>query len=250
MRYSRQPLSLAIALAGALSASATTTLAQSLEEVVVTANKRATSLQDVPLAVSVVDAQIVQRSEIRDLLDLQSVVPSLRVPQFPNSVQTNFVIRGFGNGANNPGIEPSVAVFIDGVYRSRSLSRISDLPNIEQIEVLRGPQSTLYGKNASAGVILVNTAKPKFETSGNVEIGAGNYNQRSVRGYVTGPLTESVAASFGGSMLQRELNLAPGPGLGALLMHLRQERAFGRLSGRDDALEEAHRWIKRNRDAL
>ena len=158
MRFSRQPLSLAIALAGALSASATMTLAQGLEEVVVTANKRATSLQDVPLAVSVVDAQIVQRSEIRDLLDLQSVVPSLRVPQFQNSVQTNFVIRGFGNGANNPGIEPSVAVFIDGVYRSRSLSRISDLPNIEQIEVLRGPQSTLYGKNASAGVILVNTA--------------------------------------------------------------------------------------------
>ena len=204
MRFSRQPLSLAIALAGALSASATMTLAQGLEEVVVTANKRATSLQDVPLAVSVVDAQIVQRSEIRDLLDLQSVVPSLRVPQFQNSVQTNFVIRGFGNGANNPGIEPSVAVFIDGVYRSRSLSRISDLPNIEQIEVLRGPQSTLYGKNASAGVILVNTAKPKFETSGNVEIGAGNYNQRSVRGYITGPLTESVAASFGGSMLQRD----------------------------------------------
>ena len=82
MRFSRQPLSLAIALAGALSASATMTLAQGLEEVVVTANKRATSLQDVPLAVSVVDAQIVQRSEIRDLLDLQSVVPSLRVPSF------------------------------------------------------------------------------------------------------------------------------------------------------------------------
>ena len=208
MRFSPQPLFLAIALVGAISTTAPITFAQSteeeIEEIVIIGTKRATSLQDVPLAVSVVDAQIVERSEIRDLLDLQSVVPSLRVPQFQNSIQTNFVIRGFGNGANNPGIEPSVAVFIDGVYRSRSLSRISDLPNIEQIEVLRGPQSTLYGKNASAGVILVNTAKPEFETSGQIEIGAGNYNQRSLRGYITGPLSESVAASLGGSMLERD----------------------------------------------
>ena len=204
MKFPRNRMRLSVALAGTLSAVVPLTVTAQLEEVVVTANKRATSLQDIPLAISVVDAQIVQRSEIRDLLDLQSVVPSLRVPQFQNSVQTNFVIRGFGNGANNPGIEPSVAVFIDGVYRSRSLSRISDLPNIEQIEVLRGPQSTLYGKNASAGVILVNTAKPEFETTGHIEGGVGNYNQRSVRGYVTGPLSDSVAASFGGSSLQRD----------------------------------------------
>ncbi|GIR71652.1 MAG: hypothetical protein CM15mP74_29030 [Halieaceae bacterium] len=70
--------------------------------------------------------------------------------------------------------------------------------------MLRGPQSSLYGKNASAGVILVNTAKPEFETSGQIEIGAGNYNQRSLRGYLTGPLSESVAASLGGSMLERD----------------------------------------------
>ena len=192
MRFSRQPLSLAIALAGALSASASTTLAQGLEEVVVTANKRATSLQDVPLAVSVVDAQIVQRSEIRDLLDLQSVVPSLRVPQFQNSVQTNFVIRGFGNGANNPGIEPSVAVFIDGVYRSRSLSRISDLPNIEQIEVLRGPQSTLYGKNASAGVFWSCQKSSKRAAMSRLAPATTTSAQSGLR---YRPLSESPAAS-------------------------------------------------------
>ena len=136
--------SLSIAVIAALSGSA---FAQSqMEEVVVTATKRAESLQDVPLSVSVIEAQTIERAEIRDLIDLQSVVPSLRVPQFQNSTQADFVIRGFGNGANNPGIEPSVAVFIDGVYRSRSLARIADLPNIQQIEVLRGPQSTLYGK--------------------------------------------------------------------------------------------------------
>ncbi|GIR71651.1 MAG: hypothetical protein CM15mP74_29020 [Halieaceae bacterium] len=110
MRSPRQPLSLVIAFVAILSTSASMTFAQSseeeIEEIVIIGTKRATSLQDVPLAVSVVDAQIVERSEIRDLLDLQSVVPSLRVPQFQNSIQTNFVIRGFGNGANNPGIEP------------------------------------------------------------------------------------------------------------------------------------------------
>ena len=177
---------------------------QAMEEVVVTSTKRAESIQDVPLSVSVISGELMERAEVRDLLDLQSLVPSLRVPQFQNSTQTNFVIRGFGNGANNPGIEPSVAVFIDGVYRSRSLARISDLPNIQQIEVLRGPQSTLYGKNASAGVISVTTSQPEFEQRGNLEFGIGNMGQKSTRGYITGPLSETVAYSLGGSLLQRD----------------------------------------------
>ena len=176
-----------------------------LEEVVVTASKRQQTLQETPIAVSVVNAVTIERAEIRDLLDLQSVVPSLRVSQLQNSTQTNFIIRGFGNGANNPGIEPSVAVFVDGVYRSRSQARISDLPNIERIEVLRGPQSTLYGKNASAGVISVVTSKPNLtETTGSIELGVGNYGQTNARGYVTGPLSDSVAFSIGGSYFQRD----------------------------------------------
>lgn len=101
-----------IAVVGAISAPS---FAQLLEEIVVTATKRSESIQDVPLSVSVITGEVIERAEVRDLLDLQSVVPSLRVPQFQNSIQTNFVIRGFGNGANNPGIEPSVAVFVDGV---------------------------------------------------------------------------------------------------------------------------------------
>lgn len=200
MKFVSKYLSLAV-----LTALSVPSLAQqSMEEVVVTATKRAESLQDIPLSVSVIEAQTIERAEIRDLIDLQSVVPSLRVPQFQNSTQADFVIRGFGNGANNPGIEPSVAVFIDGVYRSRSLARIADLPNIEQIEVLRGPQSTLYGKNASAGVISITTRKPEFERSGNIEVGLGKWSQQSIRGYITGPLSDTVAYSIGGSMLERD----------------------------------------------
>ncbi|MDA9836187.1 TonB-dependent receptor [Luminiphilus sp.] len=195
-------LTLAAAVLSAISAQSFAQ--QSMEEVVVTATKRTESIQDVPMSVSVISGEVLERAEVRDLLDLQSVVPSLRVPQFQNSIQTNFVIRGFGNGANNPGIEPSVAVFVDGVYLSRSQARISDLPNIQQIEVLKGPQSTLYGKNASAGVISVTTKAPEFESRGSVEVGFGNYSQESVRAFYTGPLSDSVAVSLSGTSLSRD----------------------------------------------
>ena len=200
MRFLSKSLSVAVMATMGIPA-----LAQNaMEEVVVTATKRAESIQDVPLSVSVVTGEVIERAEVRDLLDLQSVVPSLRVPQFQNSIQTNFVIRGFGNGANNPGIEPSVAVFVDGVYLSRSQARISDLPNIQQIEVLKGPQSTLYGKNASAGVISVTTKAPEFESRGSLEVGFGNYSQESIRAFYTGPMSDSVAFSLSGSMLKRD----------------------------------------------
>ena len=94
-------------------------------EIVVTATKREQTLQDVPVAVSVTTATTIERAQIRDIGDLASVVPSLRVGQRQNSSNTNFFIRGFGNGANNAGIEPSVGVFIDGVYRSRSAAQPS-----------------------------------------------------------------------------------------------------------------------------
>lgn len=175
-----------------------------IEEVMVTATKRQQTLQEVPVAVTVTSGETIERARILDIIDLQSVVPSLRVPQFQSSTQVNFVIRGFGNGANNPGIEPSVGVFIDGVYRSRSAAQLADLTNIERIEVLRGPQSTLFGKNASAGVISVVTKGPEFDWSGNVEVTAGNYGALQTKGYVTGPLSDKAAFSLGGSYNERE----------------------------------------------
>ena len=175
-----------------------------MEEVIVTATKRPQTLQEVPVAVSVVDGEIMDQARILDILDLQSIVPSLRVPQFQGSNQVNFVIRGFGNGANNAGIEPSVGVFIDGVYRSRSAAQIADLPNIERVEVLRGPQSTLFGKNASAGVISVVTSKPEFEQNSTLEVGAGNYGGVNTKGYFTGPISDTVAFSIGGSVNTRD----------------------------------------------
>ena len=176
-----------------------------LEEVVVTATKRQQTLQEIPIAVSVVTAESIEQSQVLDIKDLQTLVPSLRVTQLQGSAQTNFIIRGFGNGANNPGIEPSVGVFVDGVYRSRVGSALADLPKVERIEVLRGPQSTLFGKNASAGVINVVTAKPDLDGySGSIGATVGNYNQTIIRGDVTGPLSDNVAFSLFGSVNERD----------------------------------------------
>ena len=170
----------------------------------VTATKREQTLQDIPVAVTVTQAEVIAQAQIQDILDLQSIVPSLRVTQLQTSTQTNFLIRGFGNGANNPGIEPAVGVFIDGVYRSRSASQIGDLLDISRVEVLRGPQSTLFGKNASAGVISVITQLPSYEFGGHGEISLGNYNARIVQGRITGPITDNMAYSLAGSWNQRD----------------------------------------------
>lgn len=173
-------------------------------EIVVTATKREVTLQDVPVAVTVTTAQTIERAHIRDIRDLASIVPSLRVGERQNPSNTNFFIRGFGNGANNAGIEPSVGVFIDGVYRSRSAAQIADLPDVQRVEVLRGPQSTLFGKNASAGVISIVTKEPQFDFGGNVEASYGNYNAFVVKGLVTGPVSENFAVSLAGSYNSRD----------------------------------------------
>ena len=173
-------------------------------EIIVTATKREQTLQEIPVAVSVTTAETIERAQIRDLKDLSSVVPSLRVNQQASATNTNFIIRGFGNGANNPGIEPSVGVFVDGVYRSRSAAQIGDLPDIQRVEVLRGPQSTLFGKNASAGVISIVTREPKFTLGGNVEASYGNYNAIVVKGVLTGPLGDTIAASIAGGYNKRD----------------------------------------------
>jgi len=200
---SYSPVALAVA-AAVLAGTATAQDVTALEEIVVTATKREQTLQDVPVAVTVTPVETIQKASIQDITDLASIVTSLRVTTLQTSTQTNFVIRGFGNGANNPGIEPSVGVFIDGVYRSRSAGAIGDLIDVSRVEVLRGPQSTLFGQNASAGVISVVTQKPQFEWSGLVEGTLGNYNQQILKSKVTGPISDTVAFSLTSTLNKRD----------------------------------------------
>lgn len=175
-----------------------------IEEVVVTATKRAQTLQETPVAVFVASADTIEKAQILDIKDLQTIAPTFRVSQLQNSANTSLSIRGFGNGGNNLGIEPAVGLFVDGVYRSRAAAQIGDLPAIERVEILSGPQSTLFGKNASAGVVSIVTPKPSYDSEGYFEVGLGNYSQNYARANYTGALSESSAFSIGGGYQKRD----------------------------------------------
>ncbi|MDO7841213.1 TonB-dependent receptor [Sphingomonas immobilis] len=174
------------------------------DDIIVTATKRERTLGDVPLSVSVTTPETIQRAQIIDVIDLQTVVPSLMVQQFNAIGQTNFYIRGFGNGNGNDGIEGSVGLFIDGVYRTRTSAGMDDLPEIERIEVLRGPQSTLFGKNVSAGAISIVTKKPQFAWGGKAELTAGNYGLMRASATLTGPISSTLALRLSGTINQRD----------------------------------------------
>ena len=193
--------------------------------IVVTATKREQTLQEAPVSVSVTTGETLERAEIRDLIDVQTVTPSLRVSQLQNSSTTTFIIRGFGNGDNNFGVEPSVGVFIDGVFRSRSAGAIGDLANVNRIEVLRGPQSTLFGKNASAGVVSVITREPQFDFGGSVSATYGNFNQFVLKGDLTGPLTDDLAFAISGGLNKRD--------------------GYAEVIGFDEKLNDRNRWNAR-----
>ena len=230
-RFHLNKLCLSIAAAGIIFSGSAQA---AIDEIVVTANKREQTLQDIPLSVSVTSAETIQQSSIVDLIDLQTAVPSLRINQLQSSAQTNFTIRGFGNGANNPGIEPAVSLVIDGVVRSRSASSLSDLPTIERVEVLSGPQSTLFGKNASAGVISVTTQLPDQEYSASVEATVGNYGAQIVKGTVTGGLTDTVSYRLSASSNESDgtatnLGTLPGPEDDAGVNNRNREAVRGQL---------------------
>ncbi len=187
-----------------LAAMSTTGVLAQDDEIIVSATKREQTLQEVPIAVTVVDKGVIADAQIIDIIDLQASVSSLRVSQNQNASQTTFIIRGFGSGANNPGIEPSVGVFIDGVYRSRAAAALLDLPELERVEVLRGPQATLFGKNVAIGAISITTGSPQFEWGGTAEATFGNLGTTRFRGTLTGPISDNLAFRISGSTNNRD----------------------------------------------
>jgi len=182
--------------------------------IIVSATKRDTTLQETPVSVSVTTADVIEDAQILDIKDLQSVVPTFRVSQLQNAGNTTLSIRGLGNGGNNIGIEPSVGLYIDGVYRSRAAAQIGDLPNLERVEVVSGPQSTLFGKNAPVGVVSIVTRKPDYEANGYVEGGIGAFNQNYLKGYITGGVSDTIAVSLGGGYQRRDGYFEPVEGSG------------------------------------
>ncbi|HEX8192713.1 MAG TPA: TonB-dependent receptor [Allosphingosinicella sp.] len=162
-------------------------------DIVVTAQGRRQVLQDVPLAVSAVSGETLQNSGATDIRQLNQLAPSLLVSSTGTEANASPRIRGIGTVGDNPGLESSVAVFIDGVYRSRAGAGLNELGEIERVEVLRGPQGTLFGRNASAGLIHVISRRPEFEFGGMAELTYGNYDFMRGQLGLTGPITDNIA---------------------------------------------------------
>jgi iron complex outermembrane recepter protein len=174
-------------------------------EIIVTATRRSEALSDIPLAVSAVTAETLQNSGASDIRQLNQLSPSLLVSSTSSEAGGGGArVRGVGTVGDNPGLESSVATFIDGVYRNRAGVGLTELGAIDRIEVLRGPQGTLFGRNASAGLISIITAKPKFEFGGTAEATYGNRGTLRFVGGVTGPLSETIAARFDGVYSKRD----------------------------------------------
>ena len=176
-----------------------------LEEIVVTATKRVQSLQDVPIAVNAFNADTIEVAGINNAGDLAILTPALNINVNTNPFAARMIIRGVGTAQTDPALEPSVGLFIDGVYLGRTGLGMSDLTDIERIEVLQGPQGTLYGKNTNAGAISVITKKPNFEKSeGYVEASVGNYSMNKLTASASGPLTQNLAYRLSGNINQRD----------------------------------------------
>jgi outer membrane receptor protein involved in Fe transport len=168
-----------------------------LEEIVVTAQKREQSLQDVPIAVSAFSGEQLEEAVIKDLFDLKNGVPGLESIQEQNATSSSFRIRGIGTSGQNFGLESAVGMYVDGVYRARQSAMIGEMIDIEAVEVLRGPQGTLFGKNTSAGAIHFRTRGAGHETDGFVSVTAGNYGQLNASAAGSLSLVEDVLAVRG-----------------------------------------------------
>jgi len=174
-------------------------------DIVITATRRSETVQDVPLAVTAVGAELLQNAGVTDLRGLEQLAPSLQTTTGQSAATgSSLSIRGIGTGGDNPGFEPAVGVFIDGVFRSRAGVALAELPELERVEVLRGPQGTLFGRNTSAGALSIFTARPQFEFGGYVEGSYGNYDAYSLKGAITGPVTEQIALRIDGGYRKRD----------------------------------------------
>ena len=179
-------------------------LADTGDQVVVTARKTSEKLQDVPVAITAISGADLARNDHVRLEDLNQLVPSANVV-ITNGHQTSISIRGIGNNPGSDGLENSAGVFLDGVYLGRPGMAATDLIDIKQVEVLRGPQGTLFGRNSTAGLINIVTKGPEldgFKAKGSVSY--GNYDYWRLDGAINAPLSHNAALRVDGVWQKRD----------------------------------------------
>ncbi|WP_306253246.1 TonB-dependent receptor [Parvularcula sp. IMCC14364] len=167
-----------------------------LDEIIVTAQKTEQNLQDVPIAVSVLPSEVIENKYANNIENLQTLVPSISFRKGSTNANSAISIRGIGTVSFSLAAEPAVSTVVDGVVLGRSGQAFTDLFDIERIEVLRGPQGTLYGKNAQAGVINIVTKRPSDTLEGFVEASFFEDNEYKVRGKISGPISDTVNGSL------------------------------------------------------
>ena len=176
------------------------------EEIIVTATGRATAIQDVPVSVTALSSEQIENSGAQDLRDLTQMAPSFEMSSGQGAHATTARIRGIGTGADNAGFEAAVGIFIDGAYRARPGAALADLPDLKRVEVLRGPQGTLFGRNTSAGAISVVTAGPDFDPGMYLEalFGVDDLEETGARAGVNLPVSDNFALRIDGSVRARD----------------------------------------------
>ncbi len=179
--------------------------AQQVDQITVTAQRREQDLQAVPIAVSAFTSEFLENAGVDDVLELQFFTPSLVVAPAQSPVQTAISVRGVGTAGNSLSLESSVGVYVDGVYRSRQASVLNDLVDVERVELLKGPQGTLFGRNTASGALQFITVAPQDEFGGWLEVNLGNLDFYNVKGAVNIPIVEGkLATRFSGSWAERE----------------------------------------------
>ena len=181
--------------------------AQIDDEIIVTATRRAESIQDVPIAVTAILPDDLEKQGVVNIQNLTSVAPSFSTSQAQTSSGTVVLrVRGVGTTSNNIGFESAVGVFIDGAYQSRPGIALGEFVDVERVEVLRGPQGTLFGRNTSAGALNVTNVRPDLEEAGGfLNATYGNFNHQNLQGAVNIPLAEGkVAARITGAYRKRD----------------------------------------------
>ena len=176
-----------------------------LAEIVVTSRRRSEVLQDVPIAITVIGGQAAENAGAFNVNRLKELVPSVQL-YASNARNTTLNIRGLGStfGLTNDGIDPGVGFYVDGVYQARPAATSTDFLDIEQIEILRGPQGTLFGKNTTAGAFNITTTKPSLVPTAKVELNFGNYNFIQAKTSVSGAVAKNLAAKLSISGTQRD----------------------------------------------
>lgn len=174
-----------------------------LEEIIVTSQKREQTLEEIPIAISYFDGETLERQNVTGVRDLGLSTPSFTAAGGFNPLVTNYIIRGLGSAGTDPGVEQSVGFFIDGIFRSRAAATLGDFLDVERVEVLKGPQGSILGRNTSAGAIVISLKQPEDEFGGELQLDYGRFDTIGTKGSVTGPLSDNVSYRVSGSFRER-----------------------------------------------